>query len=126
MTFLGCPSPDPFNTPLVEALPLADKPHILQPNSRKEELFGMPRQPIVTSTQQDTTDAAGIPPPLQPSPFDRLPTHLALSMRTVDTPFAHGAPLPPVYPPPPSGIPTSTAAVEVPPCAVMETQVSAF
>ena len=46
MTFLGCPPPDPFTTPLVKALPLADQPHILQPNSRREDLFGMPRQQV--------------------------------------------------------------------------------
>ena len=62
---------------------------------------------------------SGVPP--QPSPFDRLPTHLALSMRTVDTPFAHGGPLPPPYPPPPA---PTVAAVEVPPCGntTMDTQ----
>ncbi|XP_062562215.1 E3 ubiquitin-protein ligase hyd isoform X7 [Armigeres subalbatus] len=43
---LGCPAPDPFNTPLAEALPLADQPHLLQPNARREELFGMPKRPI--------------------------------------------------------------------------------
>ncbi len=78
----------------------------------------------------------------QPSPFDRLPRHLALSQRTVDTPYARGAPLPPPYPPPPGpssgpapgeqlppgpaealgealSLPAgglSPAAVEVPPC----------
>nr|XP_039264604.1 E3 ubiquitin-protein ligase UBR5-like isoform X3 [Styela clava] len=44
MSFLGCSDPDPFMEPLVKALPLADKPHLLQPNARKEELFGRPRQ----------------------------------------------------------------------------------
>lgn len=43
---LGCPPPDPFDTPMSEALPLADQPHLLQPNARREELFGMPKQPI--------------------------------------------------------------------------------
>ena len=33
--FMGCPPPDPFHTPLVEALPLADQPHLLQPNARR-------------------------------------------------------------------------------------------
>ena len=46
MAFLGCPPPEPFLTPLVKALPLADQPHILQPNSRREDLFGMPRQQV--------------------------------------------------------------------------------
>ena len=75
-TFLGCPPPDPFQRPLVEALPLADQPHRLQPSSRKEDLFGFPRQPI-TAQQVDGMQS-------QPSPFDRLPTHLALSMRAAD------------------------------------------
>ncbi|XP_055611780.1 E3 ubiquitin-protein ligase hyd-like isoform X2 [Uranotaenia lowii] len=51
---LGCPAPDPFNTALVDALPLADQPHLLQPNARREDLFGMPKRPITLSpnTQQ--------------------------------------------------------------------------
>lgn len=43
---LGCPPPDPFETPMAQALPLADQPHLLQPNARREELFGIPKQPI--------------------------------------------------------------------------------
>lgn len=42
---LGCPPLDPFDTPMCEALPLADQPHLLQPHSRREDLFGVPRQP---------------------------------------------------------------------------------
>ena len=41
--FLGCPAPDPFSSPINESLPLAEQPHILQPSSRREELFGIPR-----------------------------------------------------------------------------------
>ncbi|XP_013417983.1 E3 ubiquitin-protein ligase UBR5 isoform X2 [Lingula anatina] len=76
-TFLGCPAPDPFSTPLVEALPMADIPHLLQPNSRREELFGNPRQPFSTNQMGygGNGDAA------MQSPFDRLPTHLSLSTR---------------------------------------------
>ena len=40
---LGSQGPDVFSTPLHEAIPLADKPHLLQPNARREELFGIPR-----------------------------------------------------------------------------------
>lgn len=97
-TFLGCPPPDPFHTPLVEALPLADQPHLLQPNSRKEELFGMPRQQLTQDVQLQT----------QPSPFDKLPTHLALSVRTAET--AQAGP-PSLY-----GHGSSTA-LEVPSCS---------
>ena len=100
-TFLGCPPPDPFQGPLAEALPLADQPHLLQPNARREDLFGMPRQPItVAQPEQDLGTG-------HPSPFDRLPTHLALSVRTVDTPFAHGAPLPTFQPTPQVDVPSS-------------------
>ncbi len=45
---VGCPPPDPFQTPLFEALPLAEQPQLLQPNARREDLFGTPRQPIAT------------------------------------------------------------------------------
>lgn len=40
---LGCPAPDAFSTPLAEAIPLADTPHMLQPTSKREELFTMPK-----------------------------------------------------------------------------------
>lgn len=43
---MGCPPPDPFDTPMSEALPLADQPHLLQPNARREDLFGIPKQPV--------------------------------------------------------------------------------
>ena len=41
-TFLGCIPPDPFNQPLSESLPLADRPQLLTTASRKELLFGAP------------------------------------------------------------------------------------
>lgn len=75
--FLGCP-PDPFHMPLLEALPLADQPHLLQPNSRREDLFGMAKQTVQ-------------PPPPKTGPqhlssvFDKLPLHLALSGPAVTT-----------------------------------------
>lgn len=47
---LGCPAPDSFNTPMAEALPLADQPQLLQPNARREDLFGMPKQAITVPT----------------------------------------------------------------------------
>lgn len=40
---LGCSPPDPFETPMIQALPLADQPHLLQPSSKKEDLFGFPK-----------------------------------------------------------------------------------
>ncbi|KAK7870183.1 hypothetical protein R5R35_012737 [Gryllus longicercus] len=75
---LGCPPPDPFDTPMAEALPLADQPHLLQPNARREELFGMPKQPI-------TVPASGTSPPGTYNPLEVLPTRLGLSMRTADS-----------------------------------------
>ncbi|XP_063054959.1 E3 ubiquitin-protein ligase UBR5 isoform X6 [Engraulis encrasicolus] len=50
MTFLGCIPPNPFEVPLAEAIPLADQPHLLQPNARKEDLFGRPSQGLYSST----------------------------------------------------------------------------
>ncbi|UXI21599.1 alkaline phosphatase tissue-nonspecific isozyme [Sarcoptes scabiei] len=41
--YLGCPHPDPFSAPFHEALPLANKPQLLQPNARREQLFAVPR-----------------------------------------------------------------------------------
>ncbi|PSN30861.1 hypothetical protein C0J52_20667 [Blattella germanica] len=74
---LGCPPPDPFDTPMSEALPLADQPHLLQPNARREELFGMPKQPI-------TVPASGTSPAGTYNPLEVPPTRLGLSVRTVD------------------------------------------
>uniref|UniRef100_H3D6Z1 E3 ubiquitin-protein ligase UBR5 n=1 Tax=Tetraodon nigroviridis TaxID=99883 RepID=H3D6Z1_TETNG len=50
MTFLGCIPPNPFDVPLPEAIPLADQPHLLQPNARKEDLFGRPSQGLYSSS----------------------------------------------------------------------------
>lgn len=69
---LGCPPPDPFNTPMFESLPLADQPHLLQPNARREDLFGIPKQPI-------TIAPSGTEPPGVNSPLELPPTQLGLS-----------------------------------------------
>ena len=37
---LGSTAPDVFCIPLQEALPLAERPHLLQPNARREDLWG--------------------------------------------------------------------------------------
>ncbi|CAL8144298.1 unnamed protein product [Orchesella dallaii] len=37
---LGCPAPDPFQATVGDSLPLAEQPHLLQPNVRREEMFG--------------------------------------------------------------------------------------
>ena len=51
----------PFSATLTEALPLADQPHLLQPNARREELFGMPKRPITLplNSQQQATGGDG-------------------------------------------------------------------
>lgn len=65
---LGCPPLDPFDTNMSEALPLADQPHLLQPHSRREDLFGVPRQ-------SGSGGAGGL---------DGLPTRLGLSTRNAE------------------------------------------
>ncbi|ESO86003.1 hypothetical protein LOTGIDRAFT_129991 [Lottia gigantea] len=71
-TFLGCPPPDPFHTPLVEALPLADQPQLLQSNSRREDLFGMGRQSFVTKQSGETVHGT--------NPLDKL-SNISLATR---------------------------------------------
>jgi len=84
--FLGCNPPDPFQVPLVEALPLADQPHLLHPYARKEELFGMPRQTVSTQSLVSLDVSSAVAPRTPQSqsqwPFDHLPTHMALSCRS--------------------------------------------
>ena len=69
-TFLGCLPPDPFELLLAEALPLAEQPHLLQPNARREQLFGRPRQ-IISQT--------GASAALERSVVEVPPTHLGLN-----------------------------------------------
>lgn len=71
---LGCPPPDPFETPMSEALPLADQPQLLQPNARREDLFGIPKQPVTLASTGSTST----------NPLESLPTRLSLSTRTSD------------------------------------------
>ncbi|XP_070159750.1 E3 ubiquitin-protein ligase UBR5 isoform X2 [Polyergus mexicanus] len=67
---LGCPPLDPFDTVIGEALPLADQPHLLQPHSRREDLFGIPRQPTYSNTGGSSQNS-----------LEGLPTRLGLSAR---------------------------------------------
>ncbi|XP_071872949.1 E3 ubiquitin-protein ligase hyd isoform X2 [Bombus fervidus] len=68
---LGCPPLDPFDTVMSEALPLADQPHLLQPHSKREDLFGIPRQPATNAGPNQ-------------NPLEGLPTRLSLSARGAD------------------------------------------
>lgn len=82
--FLGCPPPDPFKTPLVEALPLADQPHLLHPNSRREDLFGMARQTVTPVSSCETK----VHPPLS-EPWnlsEKVPVRMALASRLSEIP----------------------------------------
>jgi len=49
---------------MTEALPLADQPQLLQPNARREDLFGMPKQPITVpvSNIEQTCSSLELPP----------------------------------------------------------------
>lgn len=60
---LGSPAPDAFNTTMAESLPLAEQPQLLQPNARREDLFGMPKQAItVPITDTSGTGSLELPP----------------------------------------------------------------
>lgn len=108
--FLGCPPPDPFNTSLAESLLLADQPHLLQPTSRKEDLFGIPRSVSAPpETVSFTTEYSVY------GDYEPVPTKLGLSSRTVESrrstvpshlsfvhvPLSLRQPPPPPPPPPP-------------------------
>ena len=62
---MGCPPPDAFNTPMAEALPLADQPHLLQPNARREDLFGMPKQAITVPAGSEPSGSSLELPPIR-------------------------------------------------------------
>ena len=68
---LGCTPPDPFETPLTEALPLAEQPQLLQPNCRREDLFGAPKQAFMLNSST-----------LNPS--EVCPSRLGVSTRITD------------------------------------------
>uniref|UniRef100_A0A8C7DH14 E3 ubiquitin-protein ligase UBR5 n=1 Tax=Oncorhynchus kisutch TaxID=8019 RepID=A0A8C7DH14_ONCKI len=77
MTFLGCIPPNPFEVPLAEAIPLADQPHLLQPNARKEDLFGRPSQGLYSSSYTASKGLAEAT--LDRSCMEILPTKMSYS-----------------------------------------------
>ena len=76
--FLGCPPPDPFHTPLVEALPLADQPHLLQPSSRREDLFRIVRPTVFPRSSEGQEGGSS-------GTVHKLPLNLSLSTRAEDS-----------------------------------------
>ena len=44
LSFIGCPNPS-YLSP-IESIPIAEMPHLLQPHTRREVLFGAPQDPI--------------------------------------------------------------------------------
>jgi hypothetical protein len=60
---LGSPTPDPFNTTMAESISLAEQPQLLQPNARRGDLFGMPKQAItVPNIDPSGTGTLKLPP----------------------------------------------------------------
>ncbi|KAH8294942.1 hypothetical protein KR018_004468 [Drosophila ironensis] len=53
---LGCSAPEGFDLPLDMAMPLADKPHLLQPNSKRQELFA--NLPLLVTTNANSGSAS--------------------------------------------------------------------
>lgn len=78
-TFLGCLPPDPVSTPLAEALPLAEKPHLLQPSASREQLFGTPQQPVAASYDPSSAHSTSVSVDTQY--LEVLPTQMSLSIR---------------------------------------------
>ncbi|GFO10305.1 E3 ubiquitin-protein ligase ubr5 [Plakobranchus ocellatus] len=78
--FMGCPPPDPFHTPLVEALPLADQPHLLQPNARREDYFGMAKPTLVLPKSSSEEGSISASASLSAAGH-QLPLSLSLSVR---------------------------------------------
>lgn len=74
---LGCLAPDGFDLPLDVAIPLADKPHLLQPNSKRQDLFA--NLPLLVSPTESVTQC-GVETPA--NILDYPPTKLGFSSYT--------------------------------------------
>lgn len=80
---LGCSAPDGFDLPLDMAMPLADKPHLLQPNSKRQELFAnLPLHAVPASKTNTKSNNS------HQSSIDQPPTRLGFSnFMKIETPF---------------------------------------
>jgi E3 ubiquitin-protein ligase EDD1 len=76
---LGCLPPDPFESPIADAMPLAEQPQLLQPNARREDLFGIPRQSIIVPSNNGSSSGTY-------NSLEKLPTRLGLSTRSIAEP----------------------------------------
>lgn len=85
-TFLGCPAPDPIHTPLEEALPLADRPQLLQPDATREQLFGSPQSAMVLDTPVPPVGAQEIVT-VDTSFLEMIPTKMSLTTSKVLDPL---------------------------------------
>lgn len=73
---LGCLAPDGFDLPLDVAIPLADKPHLLQPNSKRQDLFA--NLPLIVSPTENTRTVQNNQSSL--NTLDNPPTKLGYSL----------------------------------------------
>lgn len=74
---LGCLAPDGFDLPLDVAIPLADKPHLLQPNSKRQDLFA--NLPLIVSHTENAAQCIG---ESATNTLDYPPTKLGFSSYT--------------------------------------------
>lgn len=75
---LGCLAPDGFDLPLDVAIPLADKPHLLQPNSKRQDLFA--NLPLIVSPSENDTLQSG-----NCNVLDYPPTKLGFSSYSISS-----------------------------------------
>ena len=80
-TFLGCQPPDPFSSPLSEALPLADRPQLLQPDATREQLFGVPHQVVPGSSDAPTLTSHNASVTIDRQYLEVIPTRMSVSQR---------------------------------------------
>lgn len=95
--FIGAPRPDPFAGSIAEVLPLAEKPHLLQPNARRQELFGIP-----------TSGTSSF------HPWHVAPTHMGLMAREQNSPILDAGLASRQEVPAPPDLSTGTVAAEEP------------